>query len=92
MALSGNCGHGALARLAGGDLRSFVIVIVLGLSAYFVMSGPLAHLRVMLFPVEFDLEPSQGFALLAKNLFGIGPSATGVAVGGLFLLIALASP
>ncbi|MEP0565476.1 MAG: YeeE/YedE thiosulfate transporter family protein, partial [Paracoccaceae bacterium] len=36
MALSGNCGYGALARLGGGDLRSFVIVIVMGLSAYFV--------------------------------------------------------
>ena len=54
MALSGNCGYGALARLGGGDLRSFVIVIVMGLSAYFVMSGPLAHARVWLFPVETD--------------------------------------
>ena len=43
MALSGNCGYGALARLGGGDIRSFLIVIVMGLSAYFVMSGPLAH-------------------------------------------------
>ena len=48
MALSGNCGYGALARLGGGDLRSFVIVVVMGLSAYVVMSGPLAQLRVML--------------------------------------------
>ena len=43
MALSGNCGYGALARLGGGDLRSFVILIIMGLSAYFVMSGPLAQ-------------------------------------------------
>ncbi|MDO7629600.1 MAG: YeeE/YedE family protein, partial [Loktanella sp.] len=34
MALAGNCGFGALARLGGGDLRSFVIVLVIGLSAY----------------------------------------------------------
>ncbi len=52
MALSGNCGYGALARLGGGDLRSFVIVLVMGLSAYFVMSGPLAHARVWLFSVK----------------------------------------
>jgi uncharacterized membrane protein YedE/YeeE len=42
MALSGNCGYGALARLGGGDLRSFVIVLVAGISAFVVMSGPLA--------------------------------------------------
>ncbi|MGV6840651.1 MAG: YeeE/YedE family protein [Planktomarina sp.] len=52
MALSGNCGYGALARLGGGDLRSFVIVLVMGLSAYATMSGPLAPLRVWLFPNE----------------------------------------
>ena len=40
MALSGNCGYGALARLGGGDLRSFVIVLVAGISAFVVMSGP----------------------------------------------------
>ena len=32
MALSGNCGFGALARLGGGDIRSLLIVIVMGLS------------------------------------------------------------
>ena len=30
MALAGNCGYGAIARLGGGDLRSFVIVLVMG--------------------------------------------------------------
>ena len=29
MAICGNCGYGALARLGGGDLRSFVIVLVM---------------------------------------------------------------
>ena len=52
MALSGNCGYGALARLGGGDLRSFVIVLVAGISAFVVMSGPLAAVRVMIFPVN----------------------------------------
>lgn len=50
MALSGNCGYGALARLGGGDLRSFVIVISMGLAAYATVSGPLAWVRVALFP------------------------------------------
>lgn len=46
MALAGNCGFGALARFGGGDLRSFVIVMVLGISTYVALSGPLAQLRI----------------------------------------------
>ncbi len=46
MSLAGNCGFGALARFGGGDLRSFVIVVVMGVSTYFMLSGPLAYLRI----------------------------------------------
>ncbi len=89
MALCGNCGYGALARLGGGDLRSFVIVLVMGLSAYFVMSGPLAQTRVWLFPVETDASSPQGFTQLAAG-FGVSPLVTALIIGGLILGIALA--
>lgn len=89
MALSGNCGYGALARLGGGDLRSFVIVLVMGLSAYFVMSGPLAHARVWLFPVETDAASPQGLSQML-NGFGISPVVTGMTVGGGLIALALA--
>jgi uncharacterized membrane protein YedE/YeeE len=46
MSLAGTCGFGALARFGGGDLRSFVIVLVMGISAYVMLSGPLAELRL----------------------------------------------
>ena len=91
MALSGNCGYGALARLGGGDLRSFVIVIVMGLSAYFVMSGPLAYARVWLFPVEENASSPQGLSQLMEASFGIGVMTTGLVIGLALLLIALAS-
>ena len=91
MALSGNCGYGALARLGGGDLRAFVIVLVMGLSAYFVMSGPLAHLRVLLFTVDEGATSPQGLSQLLESAFGIGPAVTGLAVGGAILVLALAS-
>ena len=55
MALCGNCGYGALARLGGGDLRAFLIVIIMGISTYIVMSGPLAPLRIMIFEVGLKL-------------------------------------
>jgi uncharacterized membrane protein YedE/YeeE len=88
MALSGNCGYGALARLGGGDLRSLMIVIVMGLSAYFVMSGPLAHLRVWLFPVETGSGQPQGFTQLLSN-FGLPPVLSGLILGGGLISVAL---
>ena len=91
MALSGNCGYGALARLGGGDLRSFVIVLVMGLSAYIVMSGPLANLRVWLFPVELDPDNPQGFGAVYSNIFGGSPEFLGFAIGLLVFGISLSS-
>lgn len=90
MALSGNCGYGALARLGGGDLRSFVIVLVMGLSAYIAMSGPLAHLRVWLFPVEVDASTPQGLGQLMNQSFGTPFALTGCVVGGAMMLVAAA--
>lgn len=58
MALAGNCGYGALARLGGGDLRSFVVVGVLGVSAAMTAGGPLAPLRAALFP-PVPLDPGE---------------------------------
>ncbi|WP_299614986.1 YeeE/YedE family protein [uncultured Tateyamaria sp.] len=91
MAMSGNCGYGALARLGGGDLRSFVIVIVMGLSAYFVMSGPLAHARVWLFPVETGATSPQGLGQLFDVHFGISPLLTGLIIGAMIIVAGLSS-
>ena len=92
MALSGNCGYGMLARLGGGDLRAFVMAIVMGLSAYFVMSGPLAHVRVWLFPVEIGAAAPQGFASLAEQTIGLSPLATGLLIGAALLAVAVLNP
>jgi uncharacterized membrane protein YedE/YeeE len=89
MALCGNCGYGALARLGGGDLRAFVVVIVMGLSAYVVMSGPLAHMRIWLFPVESSATQPQGLGQWAERSIGLAPALTGLVLGGLLLLAAL---
>jgi uncharacterized protein len=91
MAISGNCGYGALARLGGGDLRSFVIVLILGLSAYVAMSGPLAQLRVWLFPVETNLSEAQSISLLLERLTAIPFWLTGMIIGATFVVIALLS-
>jgi len=49
MALAGNCGYGALARLGGGDIRAFIIVLVMGIFAYMTIAGPLAYMRIWVF-------------------------------------------
>lgn len=90
MAMAGNCGYGALARLGGGDLRSLVIVIVMGLSAAIVMSGPLAVARIWVFPVGIAQVP-QGLSQLAEALTGAPAHAAGLVLGILILVATLAS-
>ena len=87
MALAGTCGFGAVARLGGGDLRSFVIVLVMAVSTYVVLSGPLAPLRAWAFPQEALLpgEAVPGIAHRLSGLTGLPVSAVGLAVGGALL-------
>ena len=90
MALCGNCGYGAIARLGGGDLRSFVIVLVMGVSTYVVMAGPLAPVRDFLFhqeDVTTDLAP--GLAHHAAALSGLPLSWVGMAIGLAIAVFAL---
>ncbi|MFY9240086.1 MAG: YeeE/YedE family protein [Roseovarius sp.] len=89
MALAGNCGYGALARVGGGDLRSLMIVLVMGLSAYAALGGPLSSIRIWLFG---GAEPAQGKSTLAHvtaDLTGASPDVTGIAIGATVLLLTL---
>jgi uncharacterized membrane protein YedE/YeeE len=89
MALAGNCGFGALARLGGGDLRNFVIVIVMGLFGYMMLNGPLAYLRVTLFPPA----PAQSPAGIAHwlNGYGVPLVPAGLGIGLAVLILTLSS-
>ncbi|WP_299936580.1 YeeE/YedE family protein [uncultured Pelagimonas sp.] len=93
MALSGNCGYGAVARLGGGDLRSFVIVLVMGVSTYVVLSGPLAPMRNAVFPqidvTSTDIPP--GIAHHLAKLTGISVPLIGGTMGAAILLGSLLS-
>lgn len=86
MALCGMCGYGAIARLGGGDLRSFVIVLVMGVATFVILSGPLAPLRSQLFPqvpVTNDIPP--GIAHQLAALSGLSANMIGIAIGALIL-------
>ena len=90
MALAGNCGYGAIARLGGGDLRSFVIVLVMGVSTYFALSGPLAPFRDMAFPqAPATPQTAPGFAHLAAQSTGISVHWAGLAIGAAIAALSL---
>lgn len=46
MTLSSGCGQRTLVRVGGGNLKSLVVLLILGLTAYMTMRGLLALLRV----------------------------------------------
>ncbi len=90
MALSGNCGYGAIARLGGGDLRSFVIVLVMGVSAYVVLAGPLAPLRNWIFPqIDVTSPVPPGIAHYIGSWTGMPVAPIGITIGVLMMIGAL---
>ncbi len=70
MAMAGNCGFGALVRFGGGDLRSLVVVVVMGVFGFIALSGPLAPLRIAVFP-QPDATGPQGILHDLTTLTGL---------------------
>lgn len=75
MAMAGNCGFGALVRFGGGDLRSLVVVVVMGIFAFVALSGPLAPLRDALFHQKDAFDP-QGITYDVNRILGVSPLMT----------------
>ncbi|MBE0453119.1 YeeE/YedE family protein [Roseovarius autotrophicus] len=91
MSIAGNCGHGALARFGGGDLRAFVIVLVMGISAYVMMSGPLAALRVTVTDATSLNWQTRSYAEVLARLTGLPIIGAGLALSLAILGLALGS-
>ncbi len=85
MALAGNCGYGALARVGCGDLRSFVLILVMGIAAYVALGGPLSGLRLVLFPVTEAGENTQTLAHLFAGAFAADLHVVAITMGVLIL-------
>lgn len=88
MAMAGNCGFGALVRFGGGDLRSLVVVVVMGIFGFVALSGPLAPLRVALFP-QPAAEGPQGILHDVGAVTGLPASVTIAVLGAALLVWAL---
>lgn len=76
MTLASGCGQRTLVRLGGGNLKSLVVVLLLGFTAYMTMRGLLALLRVNAIEVSnIDLAvsdiPNQGIDTLIGMATGI---------------------
>lgn len=84
MAMVGTCGYGTLVRLGGGDLRAFVVFLVLGLTAYMTARGLTGVLRESLIePLTWDLASigGQGLSHLLSGALGIERSAASLVLG-----------
>ncbi|MFD2739939.1 YeeE/YedE family protein [Sulfitobacter aestuarii] len=91
MALTGTCGYGAIARLGGGDLRAFVIVLVMGLAAYATLTGPAAPVRALLFPRVSQTGTPDGIAHLLAGVTGLPLTVIGLGSGALICALMLRS-
>ena len=89
MALAGNCGFGALVRFGGGDLRSLVVVVVMGVVGFITLSGPLEPLRVALFEQRTAQGP-QGIAATIEAIAGVPQLVSALVIAAGLLIWALA--
>ena len=92
MTLGGGCGQRTLVRTGGGNLKSLVVLLVLGLTAYITLRGLLAGVRIEVFePLSIDLSE---YALADQSLASVLVAVTGLAsesvAKGLAVIIGLA--
>ena len=76
MTLASGCGQRTLVRIGGGNLKSLVVLLLLGMTAYMTMRGLLALVRVKLFdPTSVNLAQAgvadQGIDTLVAAAAGI---------------------
>ena len=91
MVLASGCGSKTLVRLGGGNLKSLVVFIVMGLAAFATLKGITAVLRVnTVDSVAIDFLTPATLGQWLANATGFSPSATALAVGlalGLALVV-----
>jgi uncharacterized membrane protein YedE/YeeE len=87
MVLAGGCGNRNLVRLGAGDLRSLVVVLVMGLSAGMTLYGLIGYLRVD-FNDATALELAD-FGLTSQGLPDVIAAAVGADAASLRIVLAV---
>jgi uncharacterized membrane protein YedE/YeeE len=95
MVLASGCGSKTLVRIGGGNLKSLVVFIVLGVAAFATLRGITAVLRVATVDrVALELAGGQDLPSLAAAAFGLAKAQAalvlGAAIGGALVLWTLA--
>jgi hypothetical protein len=94
MVFAGGCPSRNLARLGGGDLRSLMTLIVLGIVSYMTMGGILGPLRALLERAtaisltNFSM-PTQGLGNIVAASAGGNPAATSLAITAVVVALVL---
>ncbi|MBU3566073.1 YeeE/YedE family protein [Polynucleobacter sp. MWH-HuK1] len=96
MVLASGCGSKTLIRIGGGNLKSIVVFMVLGLTAYMTMRGFLGVVRINTLDTFFvAFNTSQDLPSLLSGPLGIARPqlhlALGLIIGAAFIAYALAS-
>lgn len=86
MVFGGGCVSKNLARAGGGDLRSLIVLIIIGISGYMTIGGLFAQARVFVTePLTADLSGS----LDAQTVDAVLAGVTGMAAGSAKMVAAL---
>lgn len=85
MAMVGTCGFGSLVRLGTGDLRSLIVILILGVSAYATLRGAFASFRITVLEGIFIAMPDgarSDVASLSMHALGLDVRAAIAAIAG----------
>jgi len=94
MVNASGCGNKTLVRIGGGNLKSLVVFIVMGISAFATLKGLTAVVRAKYFDVvALDIPSGSHIGSLLSTILGGDAQQlavyAGYAIGGLFIVIAL---
>ncbi|CAM3661408.1 YeeE/YedE family protein [Polynucleobacter antarcticus] len=94
MVLASGCGSKTLVRIGGGNLKSVIVFLVMGLTAYMTMRGLLGVIRVnTLDSIFITFSTPQDIPSILSASTGIARSslhlALGLVIGAAFLIFAL---
>lgn len=90
MVLASGCGSKTLVRVGGGNLKSLVVFVVLGIAAFATLKGITGVARVATVDqIAIDLPRSQDLPSLLAPVLGLSPAAAALLVGGAVALAML---
>ena len=95
MTLASGCGNKTLVRLGEGNLKSVVVLAVMGITAWWMLFSNLSYFGFLqwMLPLSIDLSlyqiPSQDLAAVAAGIFGFDSGATAGLVVALLVAIPL---